>query len=294
MKYGQVDSAQAATIVEEISAREFTQDLEAKRFIIGGAPEILLSGVIATPRATWPFGISGIALIIGLIFIITVGLLTQSIHVFGGLIVTELSMLVAALLPVIWWMSRKETDVEPVLHSQRSARWVTRIVEELGLRPERGLENIVTDLLIGVAVGLFTLFATIPITILWRWLLPPPQIYLDIMSQSLTPVSLTDLIFWILLMIFVVGFCEEVFARGVIQQGAENHYSRWGGLVLGAFLFAFIHIDPFRFAPLFFMSLIWGYMFQVRGWSLYVPWAAHATNNIIALVLLYFAPFFGV
>lgn len=245
------------------------------------------------PRATWPIGVSVTAVTTGLLLLVTVGILTQSIHVFGGLVVTEFSLLMAALLPVIWWTSKNKPEGEIFLQPRKSTRWVSRIAEELGLRPHRGLQSIVTDILVGVAVGLFTLVATIPVTFLWRWLLPPPQIYFDIMSESLTPTSPVELVLWIILMIGVVGFCEEVFARGVIQQGAENHYNRWGGLFFGAGLFALIHLDPFRFAPLLFMSLIWGYMFQVRGWSLYVPWAAHATNNIVAIVVLYWAPLIG-
>ncbi len=245
------------------------------------------------PRASWPIGVSVTAVVAGLILLVTVGILTQSIHMLGGLVVTELSLLMAALIPVLWWTSKEKISAEPVLHSPITTRWRTRVVEELGLHPQGGLQRVVTDILVGIAVGLFTLVATLPITMLWRWLLPPPQIYFDIMSQALTPTSLVELMLWILLMIIVVGFCEEVFARGVIQQGAENHYGRWGGLFFGASLFALIHLDPYRFAPLLFMSLIWGYMFQVRGWSLYVPWAAHATNNIIAIMLLYWAPLIG-
>ena len=41
IEYGQVASARAAIIVEEINARESIQELEAKCFIILGAPEDL-------------------------------------------------------------------------------------------------------------------------------------------------------------------------------------------------------------------------------------------------------------
>ncbi len=244
------------------------------------------------PRATWPIGISGAVVAIGLVFLITVGILTLQFHVLFGLALTELSLLMAALLPVIWWTSKKPTETGDIPQPQNT-QWIARIIDEIGLRPHKGLQSIVTDIFVGVAIGLFTLVATIPITILWRWLLPPPQIYFDIMSETLTPTSPIEFILWIIMMIVLVGFCEEVFARGVIQQGAENHYGARGGLVLGAGLFALIHLDPWRFLPLFFMSLNWGYMFQLRKWSLYVPWAAHATNNIIAIVVIYFAPLIG-
>jgi membrane protease YdiL (CAAX protease family) len=215
------------------------------------------------------------------------------IHVLGGLVVTEVALLMAALIPVIWWLTGEKTDVDSTLRPSRITRWNARLVDELGLRPQGGLQSVFSGILVGMAVGLFTLLATIPITLLWRWLVPPPQLYYDLMGETLTPTSPVEFVLWILLMIFVVGFCEEVFARGVIQQGAENRYGRWGGLFLGALLFALIHLDPYRFAPLFFMSFIWGYMFQRMGWSLYVPWAAHATNNVIAIALLYLGPLIG-
>ncbi|MDX9760156.1 MAG: CPBP family intramembrane glutamic endopeptidase [Bacteroidota bacterium] len=81
--------------------------------------------------------------------------------------------------------------------------------------------------------------------------------------------------------------CEEILFRGAVQYSFEKKMRlRWAFLLAGA-IFSFFHLNPVTFIPLtllgaYFSVLTW------RGDSLGYAFAAHATNNTIAVVALYF------
>ncbi len=243
-------------------------------------------------RASWTLGVSLISFFGGLVLLTTVGILVQFMNLFVGLVVTELCLLAVAVIPVIWWINSGKAEFEET-PSLRGIGWAKKLVEELGLHPVKGKIGLVSDIFIGILWGIMTLFLAIPVAAFWTWLIPPPAAYVEAMSQALTPLNPFELVLWILFMIFVVGFCEEVLARGVLQQGAENSLSRWGGLLLASALFAVLHLDPYRFGPIFFISFLWGIRFQKSGYSLYTTWAAHSANNSIAIIILYWASLIG-
>ncbi|MFX1562165.1 MAG: lysostaphin resistance A-like protein [Promethearchaeota archaeon] len=242
-------------------------------------------------RASWSLGVSLLCYFSGFALLISVGILAQLFFQFLGLVITELCLLVVAVVPVILWITSKTGDRDTP--SLQSPPLTTELVEELGLRPIKGKLGVLTDILMGILWGILTLFLAIPIVALWTWLITPPPTYLEAMSHALTPSNPFELVMWILFMIFIVGFCEEVFARSVLQQGSENYLGRWGGLLLASALFAGLHLDIYRFGPIFFISTLWGLRFQKSGYSLYTTWAAHSTNNSIAIIMLYLAQFMG-
>ena len=221
------------------------------------------------PRATWRFSVLLLSLVGGLLILLfAMGMLAQRINLVGGLVVTELCLLAVALLPVRWW--------------------TPRVGEELGLKLDRGLPGLAADLGVGMVWGLLSLMAGMPVAVLWRLLLPPPPGYYEALGEALTPDTPVELGIWLTLMV-MVGFCEEVFGRGVIQQGAENQLGRYSGLICASAIFAGLHLDPYRFGPLFVISLLWGWRFQRSRYSLYSTWAAHTTNNAVAILILYLA-----
>jgi membrane protease YdiL (CAAX protease family) len=90
---------------------------------------------------------------------------------------------------------------------------------------------------------------------------------------------------------FVIAFtpalCEEVLFRGAVQYSFEKKMRlRWAFLLSGA-IFSFFHLNPVTFIPL---ALLGAYFSVItwRGNSLGYAFAAHATNNTIAVVAMYF------
>lgn len=83
------------------------------------------------------------------------------------------------------------------------------------------------------------------------------------------------------------ALCEEVLFRGAVQYSFEKKMRlRWAFLLSGA-IFSFFHLNPVTFIPL---ALLGAYFSVItwRGNSLGYAFAAHATNNSIAVVAMYF------
>ncbi len=80
---------------------------------------------------------------------------------------------------------------------------------------------------------------------------------------------------------------EEMFFRGVIQRiFVEWTNKPWLGVLLGAFLFSFMHFQFYGFIPRFYLGVIFGFIYLWTG-SIKVPVVAHFLNNSFA-VLVYF------
>ncbi|MBE0645706.1 MAG: CPBP family intramembrane metalloprotease [Bacteroidetes bacterium] len=83
------------------------------------------------------------------------------------------------------------------------------------------------------------------------------------------------------------ALCEEVLFRGAVQFSFEKKLRlRWAFLLSGA-IFSFFHLNPITFIPLALLGVYFS-VITWRGNSLGYAIAAHATNNTIAVVAMYF------
>lgn len=92
-----------------------------------------------------------------------------------------------------------------------------------------------------------------------------------------------------LLMIAVLpAIGEELFFRGLIQRFFINWTKiPWMGIVLGAFLFSFMHLQFYGFIPRMYMGIIFGLIYYWTG-SMWFPILAHFVNNGTAVMVYYF------
>ncbi len=92
----------------------------------------------------------------------------------------------------------------------------------------------------------------------------------------------------VFIMVLMPAVCEELLFRGIIQ----NKLTRWWNnphlaILFTAILFSAIHMQFLTFLPRFFLGGLLGYLFYY-GNSIWLPMAAHFTNNLGALVLFYY------
>ncbi|MDD2382193.1 MAG: CPBP family intramembrane metalloprotease [Mariniphaga sp.] len=85
-------------------------------------------------------------------------------------------------------------------------------------------------------------------------------------------------------MIPAVG--EELFFRGIIQQILQDKLKAHAAVWITAVIFSAIHFQFFGFIPRMLMGALLGYMFLWTG-NIWVPVAAHFTNNAVAVVFFY-------
>lgn len=109
-------------------------------------------------------------------------------------------------------------------------------------------------------------------------------------KMLLTTDSVSAFLFNILLFAVVAGVGEEFFFRGVMQRvvgklTANPHVVIW----LVAFIFSAIHFQFYGFIPRMLLGALMGYLLLWTR-SIWVPVAAHFTNNIIGVIGYYCLP----
>jgi membrane protease YdiL (CAAX protease family) len=84
----------------------------------------------------------------------------------------------------------------------------------------------------------------------------------------------------------VAPFVEEIFFRGFVFSGLRNRWSWQKAAALSASLFAFAHVLPTSFLPIFVLGFIFAVLYQFSG-SIWPPILMHMLNNTLSLSAAY-------
>ncbi|MHB8078927.1 MAG: CPBP family intramembrane glutamic endopeptidase [Candidatus Krumholzibacteriia bacterium] len=82
-----------------------------------------------------------------------------------------------------------------------------------------------------------------------------------------------------------VPLAEELLFRGLLQRLAARHWGDVAGIVVGALLFAILHLEPWYLFGLFGVGLLLGYVWAVTR-SLTACAVAHGLHNAAALTMM--------
>ena len=85
--------------------------------------------------------------------------------------------------------------------------------------------------------------------------------------------------------VLMIPFVEELFFRGFLFTGLAARFGLLTGLVVSAAVFAVAHLDVRTMIPIFIAGLLFGWAYHVTK-TLWVPIAAHACQNLAALMLI--------
>jgi len=78
-------------------------------------------------------------------------------------------------------------------------------------------------------------------------------------------------------------FTEEVFFRGAMLNGFIHKYSKYKSILLSAFLFGIIHLNPWQFIPAFLAGIFFGWIFIKTG-NIWLCMFLHFLNNSMAVL----------
>jgi uncharacterized protein len=193
----------------------------------------------------------------------TVGIKLQSMSVTYGLIITEW---VIVLLPVFIFIKVLGLDFRSTLR-----------LNPLSFK----------EFLLSVGIGATgwltaTIFSAIVQLIFWIFGLKLPQL----------PIPVPQNINEFLLMAFVVSLsaaiCEETLFRGFILKAFGNWGVKWS-IIGSALLFAFMHGSVYRFLPILFLGITYGWV-AWRTNSIYSTMITHSINNGLSLVVMTLLP----
>jgi membrane protease YdiL (CAAX protease family) len=112
-----------------------------------------------------------------------------------------------------------------------------------------------------------------------------PEKFIRLNAEVFTAYSLGEFLWLVFIIAVTPAVCEEVFFRGVVQRTFERTM-QWKSVLLIGFLFGLFHMQPLGLITLALLGVLLGY-FYYRSRSLLPSMAAHFTNNLVALYVLY-------
>jgi membrane protease YdiL (CAAX protease family) len=108
-----------------------------------------------------------------------------------------------------------------------------------------------------------------------------------LMESFLDTLTMQGFIINIIMICILPAIGEELLFRGIFQrlfiEWTKNVHI---GIILGAFLFSFIHFQFFGFLPRLLLGIYFGYLF-VWSRTIWLPIIAHFTNNAFAVIYYY-------
>ena len=149
----------------------------------------------------------------------------------------------------------------------------------IGFRPPGSIIRLSVFLVILLASLGFT--ALYEMAVNWLavdWLMPEP-LPAEMFGEGVVMVMI---IASVALLIPVV---EEMFFRGFLFVGLAARYGVTTGVIASAAVFAAAHLDVRTMVPIFVSGLLFGWAYHLTK-TLWVPIAAHACQNLAALMLL--------
>ena len=206
------------------------------------------------------------------LFAISVALIPigLAVHVSGredlGPVVTLATSVLEALLVLVVWR----------LAVRRYARggWAA-----IGLRPPASIFSLLV--IPFVLLGSLSFTALYEMAVNWLaidWLMPeslPVELFGEGVIRVLIVASVA----------LLIPVVEEMFFRGFLFVGLAARYGAPTGLVVSAAVFAIAHADVRTMIPIFVAGLLFGWAYHETK-TLWVPIAAHACQNLAALMLL--------
>jgi len=212
--------------------------------------------VLENVKPKWYIGIS--AFLITIAFFIFVAAPLQAHLGMWGLAITQLGILIIALIPVFLFRW-KISDVMPM-------KKVTA-------------KQLFAMLLLCVA----TFFIVNTVTIATTYLFPEfAQFGTDIADFFTTAPFLISLI----IISVITGICEEVLHRGVIQYTFRNCKSELAIMLLMAVIFGAFHLSLFRFLPTAIVGFVLTYL-MIKTKNFLMPVLYHAVHNAVGFMISY-------
>jgi membrane protease YdiL (CAAX protease family) len=116
---------------------------------------------------------------------------------------------------------------------------------------------------------------------------PPPAEYLEAfraLHRALVPDGPLDMVVSLAVIAVLPGLCEELVVRGVLLPSLVRPLGLLGAVAGSAFLFAAMHLDPYRFLFTFAVGFVLGVL-RLRTGSLWPPIFAHVTLNALTFAI---------
>ena len=153
----------------------------------------------------------------------------------------------------------------------------------------RGYVRLGNASILEILLAVFTTLAVIPtgefIGDRLMRLIRVPERLLQINAEVFTSRTSLEFAWLIIVVCLTPAICEETFFRGYIQRTFERTLHGKSVILVGV-LFGLFHFQPLGLVTLSILGILFGY-FYYRSKSLFPSMAAHFTNNLVAIAVLF-------
>ena len=111
--------------------------------------------------------------------------------------------------------------------------------------------------------------------------LPMPDFIKDVFEKAFVDTPMWDLIISTCIM---APLLEEFLCRGMMERGMLTRMKPWKAIAWSAFIFAFMHANPWQSIPAFLIGLFLGWVYW-RTHCLWATIALHCLNNSISAAI---------
>jgi membrane protease YdiL (CAAX protease family) len=110
-----------------------------------------------------------------------------------------------------------------------------------------------------------------------NFILPMPEMFRNIFDALMAK---QVFVFAIIVIGIIPGIMEELFFRGLILDGLNRNYTKRKAIIISAFLFGIIHLNPWQFYSGFIIGIISAYI-CINTNSIFLPMYIHLFNNTL-------------
>lgn len=114
-------------------------------------------------------------------------------------------------------------------------------------------------------------------------LIPISEGIVSIVEKAFSIIPLTSII---LSIVFISPVFEELIYRGIVLDRLLQNKKRWTAILIGAFIYGFVHMNPYQFCSVFLLSLFIGWIYSHTR-SISICMLIHFTVNTTELIISY-------
>ncbi len=112
---------------------------------------------------------------------------------------------------------------------------------------------------------------------------PTPQPVFELLYGETRP-SVMWYAMW--LVVLLGPIVEELFFRGLAYTALKRRLGIGWAMVLSAFVFSLLHLDPVGFVPIMVLGVLLAYLYERTG-SLVTPMVVHVVHNSLMVGIVY-------
>ena len=139
--------------------------------------------------------------------------------------------------------------------------------------------------LISIFVGFGISFIADGLDRLFQLFFPMPEIFEDQMLESFAIHSVSDFVIIVLSAVVFAGIFEEMLFRGFVQKSFEKEFSITQAILIAAFIFGMIHMNPWWLVQISFFGIFLGIM-AWKSDSIIPSMIVHFINNGLSIIFI--------